>query len=143
MRRQPSAGVDESLVLKVAPPPPKGLSSKAKREWVELAQRGVELKTLTNADLRALEMLAETLASEKQLRIVIEREGQTISTGGGGRKAHPALKALAEARAQSMRLLTAFGMTPAGRQPAQPVVPAKRTGFAALRAAGPERGATK
>ncbi|OMG74906.1 phage terminase small subunit P27 family [Burkholderia ubonensis] len=102
--------------LDEAPPPPDGMSSRAAAEWKRVAPLVVSLGLLTASDLRALELLAETLATEAQLRETLDREGLTIATGSGGSKAHPALRALSDARAQATRLLDAFGLSPRGRQ---------------------------
>lgn len=112
--------------LTVAPPPPPGMSSRAAAEWVRVAPLVVSLGLLSASDLRALELLAETLATEAQLRETLDREGLTIATGTGGSKAHPALRALSDARAQAARLLDAFGLSPRGRQAidAPPPMPA-------------------
>ncbi|HDR8861634.1 TPA: phage terminase small subunit P27 family [Burkholderia territorii] len=112
--------------LTVAPPPPDSMSSRAAAEWVRVAPLVVSLGLLSASDLRALELLAETLATEAQLRETLDREGLTIATGTGGSKAHPALRALSDARAQAARLLDAFGLSPRGRQAidAPPPLPA-------------------
>ncbi|WP_322040811.1 phage terminase small subunit P27 family [Burkholderia diffusa] len=112
--------------LHTAPPPPAGMSSRAATEWVRVAPLVVSLGLLSASDLRALELLAETLATEAQLRETLDREGLTIATGAGGSKAHPALRALSDARAQAARLLDAFGLSPRGRQAidAPPPMPA-------------------
>ncbi|KVO50994.1 phage terminase small subunit P27 family [Burkholderia stagnalis] len=112
--------------LTVAPPPPDGMSSRAAAEWDRVAPLVVSLGLLSASDLRALELLAETLATEAQLRETLDREGMTIATGTGGSKAHPALRALSDARAQAARLLDAFGLSPRGRQAidAPPPLPA-------------------
>ncbi|HDR9189141.1 TPA: phage terminase small subunit P27 family [Burkholderia cepacia] len=102
--------------LTVAPPSPDGMSSRAAAEWDRVAPLVVSLGLLSASDLRALELLAETLATEAQLRETLDREGLTIATGTGGSKAHPALRALSDARAQASRLLDAFGLSPRGRQ---------------------------
>lgn len=110
----------------VAPPPPDGMSSRAAAEWTRVAPLVVSLGLLTASDLRALELLVEMLATEAQLRETLDREGLTIATGAGGSKAHPALRALSDARTQAARLLDAFGLSPRGRQAidAPPPLPA-------------------
>lgn len=102
--------------LERVPPPPHGLSAAARTWWRRLVRTGMELGTITRADLPALQMLAETMAGCDDLRAAIAREGLTVAAGGGGRKAHPALRALQSARAHALQLLAAFGMTPAGRR---------------------------
>lgn len=127
--------------LAVAPPPPAGMSSRAATEWVRVAPLVVSLGLLSESDLRALELLAETLATEAQLRETLDREGLTIATGTGGSKAHPALRALSDARAQAARLLDAFGLSPRGRQAidAPPPLPAENPYAAFVKSVRPQR----
>ncbi|WP_254608128.1 phage terminase small subunit P27 family [Burkholderia lata] len=122
-------------------PPPAGMSSRAATEWVRVAPLVVSLGLLSGSDLRALELLAETLATEAQLRETLDREGLTIATGTGGSKAHPALRALSDARAQAARLLDAFGLSPRGRQAidAPPPLPAENPYAAFVKSVRPQR----
>ena len=107
----------DTTVRLVRPPrPPAHLSQRAAAEWRYLAHELVQAGILTGADLRALELLAETLAMEGEMRAVIAAEGATIPAAEGGRKGHPALKIATEARSQAIRLLEAFGLTPVSRQ---------------------------
>jgi P27 family predicted phage terminase small subunit len=107
---------DPGVRLSRPPRPPAHLSERAAAEWRRLAQELVANGVLTSADLRALELLSETLALEAEMRALIAAEGATIRSGEGGRKGHPALKIAADARAQAIRLLEAFGLTPVRRQ---------------------------
>ncbi len=115
-RRDRDGRHDPTARLAKAPRPPGHLSPRAAAEWRHLARELVETGVLTGADLRALELLAETLALEADMRAIVAREGATIAGAEGGRKGHPALKIGAEARSQAIRLLEAFGLTPASRQ---------------------------
>lgn len=101
--------------FKEPPAPPQGLSDRAKQEWLELARVTTELGVLTSADLRALALLAETLATEGELREVLRREGLTILGANENSKAHPACRLMESTRNQAMRLLADFGLTPRGR----------------------------
>ena len=97
------------------PTPPERLSSLAIDEWKALAPLLTKAKTLSGSDLRALELLCETLASATEFAETIRKEGATVPAAGGGTKGHPALQALATARSQARALLTDFGLTPRGR----------------------------
>lgn len=97
------------------PKPPAGLSKAAADEWKRLAAALVEVGTLTRGDLRALQLLSETLAAVADLAATIAKEGFTVAGVGGGVKSHPCLVALAQARAQSHRMLADFGLTPRAR----------------------------
>ena len=111
--RQKPAGAAERLTA--VPKAPPTVSDAAKAEWQRLAPILVNAGTLTANDLRALELLAETLASAAAFAAVIAKDGTLIEGAGGTRKAHPALQALATARAQARALLHDFGLTPRGR----------------------------
>jgi len=101
--------------LRTAPQAPAHLSERARIEWKALAPVCCEMGTLTNADLRALELLCECLATESDLRETLKREGLTIPGAGANSKAHPATKLLESTRNQAVRLLCEFGLTPRGR----------------------------
>jgi P27 family predicted phage terminase small subunit len=101
--------------LSVAPSAPTSLSPGAKIEWRPLAKAAVQIGVLTGADLRALALLSEVLATESELSALLRAEGVTIE-GGAGRKAHPAVKLLESTRNQAARMLESFGLTPRGRQ---------------------------
>ncbi|MGU2442991.1 P27 family phage terminase small subunit [Burkholderia cenocepacia] len=63
------------------------------------------------------------------MRETLDREGLTIAASAGGSEAHPAPRALSDARAQVARLLDAFGLSPHGRQTidAPPPLPTKNS----------------
>jgi P27 family predicted phage terminase small subunit len=108
---QPAAGER----LTEVPPPPDNMSPGAKQEWINLAHVLVELGTLCRADLRALEQLCETLATQSSLQAVIESEGVLLKTGTGSFKTNPAMLSLQAARNQAMRMYETFGITPKAR----------------------------
>jgi P27 family predicted phage terminase small subunit len=98
------------------PRAPAHLSPRAKVEWGNLARVTVEIGTLTGADLRALELLAQILATEGELREILAAEGLTVAGAGSNLKGHPACKLLESTRNQAGRMLADFGLTPRGRQ---------------------------
>ena len=102
------------------PVPPATLSEAGAAEWKRLAPTAHKLGTLAAADLRSFELLCEVLATERQAREVVGREGMTIATSDGGSKAHPGIKAMEVARNQAARLLESFGLTPKGRNHVDP-----------------------
>jgi P27 family predicted phage terminase small subunit len=99
-----------------SPPAPKRLSARAAAEWKALAPICILLRTLTTADLRALEMLCNLLAAEAECREVLARDGMTVGTGAGGLKPHPAVRMAEAAGAQAAALLQQFGLTPRSRR---------------------------
>src|SRR3954453_841253 len=111
-RRAPRSAGDR---LDELPEAPEGLSEAAERAWGHVGGTAGDLGTVTVADLPALALLARCLGSEAEASAVLARDGLTITNGSGVTKAHPALTALGQARAQANRLLADFGMTPRGR----------------------------
>ncbi|MDX1486591.1 MAG: phage terminase small subunit P27 family [Acidiferrobacterales bacterium] len=109
------------VTLKRCPAPPKHLTDRAKKEWRRLAPIAHGNGYLGKSDLRAFELLAESLATESEMRELVVNEGVTVSGGSGGLKAHPALKAMETARNQATRLLIEFGLTPRSRGSVDPV----------------------
>ena len=81
-----------------------------------MAPATVGLGTLTHADLRALELLADTLATAAEAQATVAQCGFTVPTADGGAKPHPAVRIMETARAQAKGLLADFGLTPRGRQ---------------------------
>jgi len=80
-------GLEAGARLKEAPEPPESLSEGVVIEWNGLAPLQVELGVLTEADLRGLALLSETLATATELENAIRKEGFTIGAASGGRKA--------------------------------------------------------
>jgi len=109
-------GIQPGQALTEAPPPPEGMSERACTAWKVLAAETVALNVLTTADLPMLALLAETQATAAELEATIREEGFTVSTAAGGRKSHPALKALESTRNAAGRLLQQFGLSPSSRK---------------------------
>ena len=72
------------------------------------------------------------LASERQLRVTLEREGLTIDGANNNAKAHPGAKLLESTRNQAHRLLSDFGLIPRGRVAVKPIAPARENPFTTL-----------
>ena len=105
-------------IIKPKPPKrpgmPPTLSEGARKEWKRLAPKTYALGTLHDPDVRSFELLCEVLATERQARAVVEKDGLTLVTDTAI-KSNPAVKVMETARAQSTRLLEAFGLTPKSR----------------------------
>lgn len=115
-RREAQAALTAGDRLTEAPPPPDTLSSAAARqEWEALMPTAVALGTVCRADLRAFEMLCETLASATELQEIIRADGLLIPCANGGKKPHPAQRSLETARTQAHKLMVEFGLTPKAR----------------------------
>ncbi len=117
------AEAPENLPLLSLIPPPEHLSEAAKTEWIGLFPAIVATQTATFADLRAVELLAETLATTRTLQDLLSRDGMTVPTGADGIKPHPCLRSVETARGQAAKLLEAFGLVPKARAGAGGVRP--------------------
>lgn len=107
---------DPAQRLSKVPSAPKHLGEHARREWKRMAPVAVRLGTLTEADLRAFELLCEMLETEARARETLEFAGSySVPTADGGQKPHPAVRIMETARNQAHRLLSDFGLTPRGR----------------------------
>jgi P27 family predicted phage terminase small subunit len=109
-------GIRPGEALREAPPPPEGMSERACAAWEVLAGETVALNVLTSADLPMLALLAETQATAAELEATIRAEGFTIPTAAGGRKSHPALRALESTRNAAGRFLPHLGLSPSSRK---------------------------
>lgn len=115
-RRDRRPKKDYSSRLRKPPKAPKTLSGHAKAAWRRIMPAIVGIGAATSADLPALELLASILGTEAEAREILAAEGLTVATADGGRKSHPAMRVAETARAQAVRLLAEFGLTPRGRQ---------------------------
>jgi P27 family predicted phage terminase small subunit len=97
------------------PKPPVGMTSAEKTAWGRFMPSIVALGTATAADIPALRLLAETLATADQAKKQLDRDGLVLMNAAGGARSHPALEALGKARAQAERLMGHFGMYPRAR----------------------------
>ena len=133
-RRDRSAPKTILTRLERMPKAPKRLSAEARKQWRRLAHAAKETGAMTASDLIAFELLCRTLATAIEAEEIIAEEGATITAGGGGRKAHPALAMMATARAQAAALLAQFALTPRGRAAIAPAPASKGNRFKGLRA---------
>jgi P27 family predicted phage terminase small subunit len=94
------------------PAAPAHLSKYAVEEWIRLAPVAMQAGTLDEYSARSFEMLCEILATERTGRELVSLAGMTVGSGRGGRKPHPALRAMETARTQAAGLLKLFGLEP-------------------------------
>lgn len=112
---RPARAVPPAERLTAPPRAPAGMSKAAAAEWRRLAGVLVHNGVLSAGDLTALGLLAEALATAREMRAVVMAEGLLVQGDRGARKAHPAARLAVDARAEALRLLEAFGLTPASR----------------------------
>src|SRR5437867_275176 len=92
--------------------PPPHLSKYALEEWTRLAPVAVHAGTLNECSARSFELLCEILSTERTARELITTAGMTVGSGRGGRKPHPAVRAMETARTQAAALLKLFRFEP-------------------------------
>jgi P27 family predicted phage terminase small subunit len=102
-----------------APLPPEWLGPAALPRWAELVEQLEVSRVLTKADRTALGLLADALSEYVAHRATVEQEGATYVKGSRGRstlkRPRPEVALAREARRDAVRLLEAFGLTPASR----------------------------
>jgi P27 family predicted phage terminase small subunit len=86
--------------------PPAGLSTSVRRFWNEIATNW----TLNAETAELLGLACHAKERARLARLVLQKEGLTITTRGGGIRAHPAAKILKEAEDTMMRALRAMGL---------------------------------
>ena len=99
----------------ILPPPPEHLDDGAKFYWVELAPKLHKLKLLTDLDLTAFEMLADTYARRREARDMLKKTGLLVRTKEGNFIQSPLVGIVHKCTAIIERLLAQFGMTPSSR----------------------------
>jgi P27 family predicted phage terminase small subunit len=140
-RRKPGPKPASAAIpgVEKAPEAPDHMSDGAKKEWSRLAPAAVSIGTLTNVDMRAMELLCDALATIAELTEAVRTEGYTLQTGNGGRKGNPLLRSISEQRSQAMKLLASFGLTPLGREAITIKPPVRENPFLALIQKHPRR----
>jgi P27 family predicted phage terminase small subunit len=107
---EPSNGESKASILQ--PASPAHLSKYAAEEWSRLAPIAIQAGTLSENSARSFELLCEILATERTARELVTTAGMTVGSGRGGRKPHPAVRAMETARTQAAPLLKLFRFEP-------------------------------
>lgn len=119
-RANPAEPTPELLTIDVAHPPRwLKLSPLARRAWRDIAPLLIGMRVLTSADLVALSLLCDSLATIVVAKEHVAEHGATYETVGEGGarmvRKHPAVEIHAEASRFAKVMLGEFGMTPASR----------------------------
>jgi len=130
-RANPAEPRPEPLSVDAAHPPRwLKLSPLAKRAWRDIAPLLISMRVLTSADLVALSLLCDSLATIVTAKEHVAEHGATYETRGEGGslmiRKHPAVEIHAEASRFAKAMLGEFGMTPAARSKVSQVGGAKR-----------------
>jgi len=91
------------------------MTSAEKTAWGRVLPSIIALGTATAADIPALRLLAETMATADQAKKQIDRDGLVLMNAAGGPRTHPAQQAMDKARTQAERLMGHFGLHPRAR----------------------------
>lgn len=98
-----------------APPPPKEMTAEAKAEWRRVMPVLVDRRSLSPADLAAVERYCEATGDVKIARARIKQDGEYIKNRLDELKRHPAFTTLRESAAEARRWAAELGLTPASR----------------------------
>jgi len=114
------SGVIEPRLSVSMPPMPRWLDGVGKWAFNEIGTQLVKMRVVTTADKKALELLADTYSEYRRARAAILEKGSTytsknIKTGIEKRYVRPEVNIAKGARADIIRLLKQFGLTPAAR----------------------------
>ena len=100
------------------PSAPSWLPREAKDEWRRVVPGLRQRRTLTREDLSMLESYCLAAGTVRRMQATIATEGDTIRTGRGEVKRHPAFQTMFQALTESRRLAAELGLTPASRNKA-------------------------
>jgi P27 family predicted phage terminase small subunit len=95
-----------------------GLSAEALKKWPIVREVLQKLPVSTDADMLAIQRLAETYAEVLDLQATIKKEGRFYDAPtkeGVIIRAHPAVAMYSDASKRLHSLLTEFGLTPSSR----------------------------
>lgn len=115
MRGRKAAPKPVSNAVTKTPPPPKDMSAEAKAEWRRVIPVLVERRTLSPADMAAVERYCEATGDVKIARARIKADGEYIKNRLDELKRHPAFTTLRESTAEARRWAAELGLTPASR----------------------------
>lgn len=101
-------------IVKV-PKPPVEMSDEAKLEWRRVMPVLCERRSLSTADIGAVERYCEATGDIRIARARIALDGDYVANRLGELKRHPAFTTLREAAAEARRWAAELGLTPASR----------------------------
>ena len=116
---QPSRNPAKQPTPKVAvPPPPKYLTDRERRHWLEFTRRVRLLGVTCKADAGAIEIWAKARGRWLDAAAAVERFGLLVASGTEERPRmmrNPALTELHRCEATMLRIEVEFGLTPSSR----------------------------
>jgi P27 family predicted phage terminase small subunit len=101
--------------IKGRPDTPEDLDGAALDEWNRLIPLIEAMGILSKGDGEALAAYCRAFAEAREAEAILKREGLIVTGSTGSLKAHPASTIAREARAQCVRVLCEFGLTPSSR----------------------------
>lgn len=113
----------ETVIEKV-PKVPDNKSEVFSRYWKRYCQDMLRVGVLTSRDLSAIEQLCDAHDDQDRAQQAIARDGDYVTTQGGGVQRHPGMLTIEKARLFIMQAQVALGFTPIGRVKVPPKVAA-------------------
>lgn len=98
-----------------APECPAHLDAEARAEWDRVTAELAQLGVLSRADRAALALYCDCHSQWVAANRAVAEKGLVVETRLGGVKANPAVAIARAARAQMIRVLAEFGLTPSAR----------------------------
>lgn len=114
--RKPESLPKHLDALTEAPPPPDWLPDAGKAEWRRIMPTLIRRRTLTVADMAAVEDYCTMVGLSRQAQEQVAEEGATIKAGNGRLMRHPALQTIKDCTVEARRLAGELGLTPAARE---------------------------
>ena len=103
------------LVAETPKAPPHLTGKEAKAEWRRITKILADVGVLSKIDGLALALYCDAHAAYVQAKREIEQSGFTVLTHNGSPVQRPAVAVMHRCRADMLKLLAEFGMTPASR----------------------------
>lgn len=100
---------------KKAPPCPEWLNGEAKAEWERLADKMLNLGTLTEMDMAAFAGYCQSYARWKEAEEFIERHGTIVKTPSGYWQQVPQVSIAQQNLKTMLKFCSEFGLTPSSR----------------------------
>lgn len=113
--RDDKADIPDPPVILNIPDPPEYLGAEAATVFMQTARKLSGMRVLTDADIEALSLYAETFVRWREAVAQVRKEGMLVKGVGGLPVRHPLMDVISKAQGDCLRLLLEFGMTPSSR----------------------------
>ncbi|MEI7605915.1 MAG: phage terminase small subunit P27 family [Rhodospirillaceae bacterium] len=109
---------------------PKWLNDEARKEWRRIVPRIGD--RLTRADYGVVESYCTAVGQVRELQVILNREGLTITGENGVLRPHPAVRMQGQAMTAVKALAAELGLSPKSRRHSTDAIEAPATGWEGL-----------